>query len=279
MTRYANPDILIETDELADRIDDPALQVVEVDVDTALYDKAHIPGAVGWDWTEDLNHPVRRDIVDPDRFQQLLRESGISQDTTVVLYGDNDNWFAAFALWLLEYHGHDQVRLLDGGRPKWLSEDRPITDEVPSPELTSYTITGTRLELRATRDEVLAAVEDGDQAFIDVRSPEEFTGEVIAPPGLDETAQRGGHIPGATNVPWVQAVADDGTFRSREELEEIYGPVLDDEDTIVYCRIGERSSHSWFVLRHLLGLDQATNYDGSWTEYGNLIGVPVETGA
>jgi thiosulfate/3-mercaptopyruvate sulfurtransferase len=277
MTEYANPDKLVTVDEFDQRRTEENVAVVEVDVDTTLYEKGHVPEAVGWSWTEDLNHPVRRDIVSAEGFEDLARQAGIDDDTTVLLYGDNHNWFAAFALWVFEFYGHDDVALVDGGRDAITRSGIELTSEPPEPAPGSFEVTETRDELRATREDVLDAVEAGRENFIDVRSSEEFTGELVAPPDLDETAQRGGHIPGATNVTWSEAVNKDGTFRPREELEQLYGPVLDQEGTIVYCRIGERSSHSWFVLRHLLGDDEATNYDGSWTEYGNLIGVPVET--
>ncbi len=260
---YANPDALVSVDELAKRRTSEDVRVVEVDVDTARYAKGHVPGAVGWDWTEDLNHPVRRDILDREGFEQLAREAGISNDTTVLLYGDNHNWFAAFALWLFQYYGHDDVALVDGGRDAIARAGVDLVTETPDHAEGDFEVTEVRDELRATRDEVLDAVEADHANFIDVRSPEEFTGEVIAPPDLNETAQRGGHIPGATNVPWSTAVNEDGTFKPRDELEEIDADVVDDDGTIVYCRIGERSSHSWFVIRHLLGDDDATNYDGS----------------
>jgi thiosulfate/3-mercaptopyruvate sulfurtransferase len=278
MTEYANPDRLVTVDELDERRGDDDVAVLEVDVDTTLYEKGHVPEAVGWSWTEDLNHPVRRDILSAEGFETLARQAGIDDDTTVLLYGDNHNWFAAFALWVFEVYGHDDVALVDGGRDAITRSHIELTTEMPEPAEGSFTVTETREKLRATRDEVLAAVDEGRSNFIDVRSSEEFSGELVAPPDLDETAQRGGHIPGATNVTWSEAVDRDGTFRPREELEQLYGPVLDQEGTIAYCRIGERSAHSWFVLRHLLGDDEARNYDGSWTEYGNLIGVPVETG-
>jgi thiosulfate/3-mercaptopyruvate sulfurtransferase len=277
-SEYANPDRLVTVDELDARRGDDDVAVVEVDVDTTLYEKGHVPEAVGWNWTEDLNHPVRRDIVSTEGFEELAQQAGIDDDTTVLLYGDNHNWFAAFALWVFEVYGHDDVALVDGGRDAITRSSIELATETPEPAEGSFNVTETREELRATRDEVLAAVDEGRANFIDVRSSEEFSGELIAPPDLDETAQRGGHVPGATNVPWSEAVDRDGTFRPREELEQLYAPVLDEEGTIAYCRIGERSAHSWFVLRHLLGDDEARNYDGSWTEYGNLIGVPVETG-
>jgi thiosulfate/3-mercaptopyruvate sulfurtransferase len=275
---YANPDRLVTASELDERRGDEDVAVIEVDVDTTLYEKAHVPEAVGWSWTEDLNHSVRRDVVSGEGFEELARQAGVDPDTTVLLYGDNHNWFAAFALWLFEYYGHDDVALVDGGRDAITRADIELTSEVPEPAPGSFEVTEIRDGLRATREQVLDRLEAGEENFVDVRSPEEFSGELVAPPDLDETAQRGGHIPGATNVPWSEAVDQDGTFRPREELEQLYGPVLAQDETIAYCRIGERSAHSWFVLRHLLGDGGAANYDGSWTEYGNLIGVPVETG-
>jgi thiosulfate/3-mercaptopyruvate sulfurtransferase len=277
--RYANPDKLVSVDEFRERRTDDDVAVIEVDVDTTLYDKGHAPGAVGWSWEEDLNHPVRRDVVGPQVFQELAAEAGVSDDTTVLLYGDNHNWFAAFALWLFERYGHDDVALVDGGRDALTRAGVEFVADVPEPATGDFEVTEVREELRATRDQVLQAVEAGRGNLVDVRSPEEFSGQRIAPPDLDETAQRGGHIPGATNVPWSNAVEADGTFKPRGELEALYEDVLEQDGTIAYCRIGERSSHTWFVLRHLLGDGDATNYDGSWTEYGSLIGVPIETGA
>lgn len=279
VTGYANPDAVISTDQAEELIDDPGVRFVEVDVDTTAYDEEHIPGAVGWDWNEDLQDPLVRDIADKSRFAELLSRSGIDGDTTVLLYGDNHNWFAAYGYWLLKHYGHDDAKLIDGGRARWLDEGRPTSTETPEVERTSYEVQGIRPQVRATRDLVLDTVERRNRPLVDVRSPEEFTGETIAPEGLNETAQRGGHIPGAENVPWKRAVADDGTFKPADELEAIYldehGIDADDE-VIAYCRIGERSSHTWFVLSELLGLDDARNYDGSWTEYGNLVGVPIE---
>jgi thiosulfate/3-mercaptopyruvate sulfurtransferase len=269
---------LVTTQWAQDHLTDASLRFVEVDVDTAEYDKGHIPGAVGFNWQSQLNHPVRRDIPTREEFEQLLSAAGIGNDTTVVLYGDNNNWFAAFALWLLNYYGHDKVVLIDGGRKKWVAENRPLTTEVPSYPRTSYKVSAVRPELRATRDLVLETVAKRSRNLVDVRSVPEFKGEIIAPPGMTETAQRAGHIPGAINVPWAQAVNEDGTFKSREQLEKLYkdNGIDTSRPTIAYCRIGERSSHTWFVLKHLLGLPDVVNYDGSWTEYGNLIGVPIE---
>ena len=255
------------------------VRLVEVDVDTTLYEKGHVPGAIAWNWTTQLNDPVRRDLASREQFEALLSASGVTPDTTVVLYGDNHNWFAAFGYWLLKYYGHEKVALLDGGRRKWEHDRLPLVAEVPAVAPTAYRIERVHEELRATRDLVLAAVRSGQtHRFIDVRSHDEYTGKILAPPGLQETALRGGHVPGAHNVPWAKAVNEDGTFRATEELRALYGPALDRE-TVTYCRIGERSSHTWFVVRELLGHKDTRNYDGSWTEYGNLIGVPVKTGA
>jgi thiosulfate/3-mercaptopyruvate sulfurtransferase len=269
---------LVGTDWAQSHLNDSGLRFVEVDVDTAEYDKGHLRGAVGFNWQTQLNDRVRRDIPTKEEFEKLLSAAGIANDTTVVLYGDNNNWFAAFALWLLKYYGHDKVVLVDGGRKKWIAENRPLTTDVPSYPATSYKVGKINADLRASRDLVLQTARDRSRNLVDVRSVPEFTGEIIAPPGMPETAQRAGHIPGAINVPWAQAVNEDGTFKSRDELRTLYeSKGLDaSRPTIAYCRIGERSSHTWFVLKYLLGLDDVVNYDGSWTEYGNLIGVPIE---
>jgi len=269
---------LVTTDWAQSHLNDHGLRFVEVDVDTTEYDKGHLPGAVGFNWQSQLNDPIRRDIPSKEEFEALLSSAGIGNDTTVVLYGDNNNWFAAFALWLLKYYGHDKVVLIDGGRKKWVAENRPLTTDVPSYPRTSYKVAKVDEKLRAKRDFVLETVSTHARNLVDVRSVPEFKGEIIAPPGMTETAQRAGHIPGAINVPWSQAVNDDGTFKSPDELRALYTAAgLDPaKPTIAYCRIGERSSHTWFVLKYLLGLDDVINYDGSWTEYGNLIGVPIE---
>jgi thiosulfate/3-mercaptopyruvate sulfurtransferase len=269
---------LVSTEWAQAHLSDQGLRFVEVDVDTAEYDRGHIPGAVGFNWQSQLNHPVQRDIPSKEEFEALLSSAGIGNDTTVVLYGDNNNWFAAFALWLLKYYGHDKVVLIDGGRKKWVKESRPLTTDVPSYPRASYKVAAVNADLRATRDFVLETVRSRGRNLVDVRSVPEFKGEIIAPPGMSETAQRAGHIPGAINVPWSQAVNEDGTFKSPDELRTLYaGAGLDPaKPTIAYCRIGERSSHTWFVLKYLLGLNDVVNYDGSWTEYGNLIGVPIE---
>ncbi len=272
-------DKLVTADWAAEHRDDANVVLVEVDVDTDAYGEGHIEGAVAWNWTSQLQDQTQRDILSKEGIEALLGESGIGNDTHVLLYGDNNNWFAAYALWLLELYGHENVSLIDGGRVKWLGDDRPMTTEIPSVTAKNYAASEANLALRALRDSVLSAASNGDGVqLVDVRSPAEFTGEVIAPPGMSETAQRGGHIPGASSIPWARAVNEDGTFKSSDELREIYSSagITEGGDTIVYCRIGERSSHSWFVLKHILGFENVTNYDGSWTEYGSLIGAPIE---
>ncbi|MFP3914951.1 MAG: sulfurtransferase [Actinomycetota bacterium] len=274
---YANPQALVSTDWLAGRLEDPRTRVIEVDEDVSAYEKGHIPGAVGWNWFTDLHHPVRRDYLDQEGLAALLSRAGVWVDTTVVLYGGNNNWFAAYAYWLLRYRGFDAVKLLDGGRKKWELESRPLTGEVPTYPTTELEIAGSeRPQLRALRDEVLAEV--GRATFVDVRSPEEFSGEKLAPDHLpQEQPYVGGHVPGALNIPWATAANDDGTFKSADELESLYADTANVE-VITYCRIGERSAHTWFVLSQLLGRDNVRNYDGSWTEYGSLVGAPVEEG-
>ncbi len=275
---YANPDALVSTDWLAAHLDDAAVRIIEVDEDVTAYDGGHIPGAVAWNWSSDLHHPVRRDYVDQHGFTDLLRAAGVGAGTTVVLYGGNNNWFAAYAYWLLKYRGFDAVKLLDGGRKKWELEDRPLTADVPAYDKTTFSIPHPeRPELRALRDHVLDRV--GAAAFVDVRSPAEFSGEKLAPDHLpQEQPYVGGHIPGAANVPWSQAANDDGSFKPAAELRAIYegAGITGAGETIAYCRIGERSSHTWFVLKELLGYEDVRNYDGSWTEYGSLVGAPVE---
>jgi thiosulfate/3-mercaptopyruvate sulfurtransferase len=281
MAQYAHPEVLVDTEWLANHLNDKDIRIVEVDVDTGAYDLGHIPGAIAWAWTTQLCDTVQRDILPKEQLEALLSESGIDRDTKIVLYGDSNNWFAAWAFWQLKIYGHSDVRLLNGGRKKWLSEGRELTDQVPSYKRTSYKAEEPDLSLRAFLPQVLEAVKKGGTSLVDVRSPQEFTGEILAPPGLPETCQRGGHIPGARNVPWGKACNDDGTFKSLEELKALYSSEgVDGQRPIIsYCRIGERSSHTWFVLKYLLGLQNVTNYDGSWTEWGNLVGVPVERGA
>jgi thiosulfate/3-mercaptopyruvate sulfurtransferase len=278
---YANPNALVSTAWLVENLGTEDIRIIEVDEDTSLYATTHIPGAIAWSWSDDLHHPIRRDYLDKDGFSALLAAAGVEPDTTVILYGGNNNWFAAYAYWLLKYRGFDQVKLLDGGRKKWELEGLPLDDVIPPIVQTDFRIPGSeRPEVRAYRDDVLAV--DETTIIIDVRSPEEFSGEKLAPDHLpQEQPYVGGHVPGANNVPWSKAANEDGTFRSVTELEEIYGSlgVGDDREAIAYCRIGERSSHTWFVLTELLGHNNAKNYDGSWTEYGSLVNVPVEKGS
>ena len=275
---YANQEAIVTPQWALEHLDDPNVRFVEVDVDTAAYEQGHLPGAVGWNWTSQLSDNVRRDIASVEELTQLLRQSGIGRDTHIVLYGDNNNWFAAWAYWQLKLHGIDRVSILNGGRKYWLDNGLPLTTEVPTYEPTDITIAEPSSELRAFRDEILARLGRPTLALVDVRSPAEFSGEVLAPPGLNETAQRGGHIPGAVSIPWAQAVREDGTFKSADELRQLYEGkgVTPDKEVIAYCRIGERSSHSWFVLRELLGYPNVRNYDGSWTEWGSMVNVPIE---
>jgi thiosulfate/3-mercaptopyruvate sulfurtransferase len=279
MTAYARPETLVSTEWVAERLDDPSVRIVEVDVDTSQYETGHVPGAVGWNWQTELQDPLVRDVVKKAPFADLLERAGIAKDTTVVLYGDNNNWFAAYAFWLLKYYGHKDVRLMNGGRKKWLEEGRDLVTAVPKYEATTYAVEEVREAFRAYKEDIFRVLEERNADLIDVRSPDEFTGKILAPPGLPETAQRGGHIPGAANVPWSKAVNDDGTFKSVEDLRGVYvdeAGVRGDREVIAYCRIGERSSHTWYVQRYLLGFDNVRNYDGSWTEWGNLVNAPVE---
>ena len=273
-------DVLVDADYVEAHIGAPGTVIVEVDEDTSAYDKGHIPSAIKIDWKKDLQDPVRRDFVDKTGFEALLAERGISNDDTVVLYGGNNNWFAAYAYWYFRLYGHSSVKLLDGGRKKWELDSRELSTDVPERAKTSYTASEQDSSLRALREEVLAAI--GKRNLVDVRSPDEFAGRLLAPAHLpQEQAQRAGHIPTARNVPWSKAANEDGTFRSDDELRELYEAEagLDfAKDTIAYCRIGERSAHTWFVLHELLDLANVKNYDGSWTEYGSLVGVPIELG-
>jgi thiosulfate/3-mercaptopyruvate sulfurtransferase len=272
------PDVLVSTDWVAQHLNDTNIRIVEVDVDTAAYDQGHVPNAIAWNWTTELCDTLVRDIIPPDKFEALMAKSGIGNDTTVILYGDNNNWFAAWALWQMKVYGHQDVRIMNGGRKKWLAEGRELGSQAPSLTPATYRAAGADLSLRAFLPEVQAAVKSGRAALVDVRSPAEFTGEILAPPGLPETCQRGGHIPGAKSIPWGKACNEDGTFKSPDDLRQLYGGagVTPDRPVIAYCRIGERSSHTWFVLKHLLGYPDVKNYDGSWTEWGNLVGAPVE---
>jgi thiosulfate/3-mercaptopyruvate sulfurtransferase len=277
-TTMSVPDVLVSTDWVAQHRTDANVRIVEVDVDTSGYDQGHVPGALGWNWTTDLCDTVVRDIVPKDKLEKLLGESGITPDTTIVLYGDNNNWFAAWAFWQLKVYGHRDVRLMNGGRKKWLAEGRELETTSAKPAPATYKASDPDFSLRALLPEVQASFKNKDTVLVDVRSPQEFSGEILAPPGLPETCQRGGHIPGAKSIPWGKACNEDGTFKSREELQALYGGqgVTADKNVIAYCRIGERSSHTWFVLKYLLGFDNVKNYDGSWTEWGNLVGAPVE---
>jgi thiosulfate/3-mercaptopyruvate sulfurtransferase len=278
VTGYASDRALVDADWAQAHLTDPNVRFVEVDVDTTAYSQGHIPGAVGWDWTSQLSDGVRRDLASREDFSGLLSKSGIGPDTTIVLYGDNNNWFAAFAYWQLKLFGHEDVRILNGGRKYWLDNGLPITVDEPSHAATSYQLPERDDALRAYRDDILPRLGDEGLALVDVRSPAEYNGEIIAPPGLSETAQRAGRIPGAASIPWGQTVREDGTFKSPDELRGLYEAkgITPDKDVIAYCRIGERSSHSWFVLHELLGYSRVRNYDGSWTEWGSLIGVPIE---
>jgi len=281
MANYAHPETLVSTDWAAQHATDPKVRVVEVDVDTKAYDEGHVPGAIAWAWNSQLCDTVRRDILPIAQMEELMASSGISNDTTVVIYGDNNNWFAAWALWQMKIYGHKDVRLMNGGRKKWLSEGRELSGDVPKVGRATYKASGPDNSLRAFLPQVQAAQTAHSAALVDVRSPQEFTGEILAPPGLPETCQRGGHIPGARSIPWGKACNDDGTFKSADDLRALYGAegIDGSKPVIAYCRIGERSSHTWFVLKYLLGLNNVTNYDGSWTEWGNLVGAPVEKGA
>ena len=281
MANYSHPETLVSTDWVAQHASDPKTRIVEVDVDTKAYDEGHVPGALGWAWNSQLCDTVRRDILPAAQYEELMASSGISNDTAVVIYGDNNNWFAAWALWQMKTYGHKDVRLMNGGRKKWLAEGRELSTDVPKPSRANYKATGPDNTLRAFLPQVQAALSARSQGMVDVRSPQEFTGEILAPPGLPETCQRGGHIPGARNIPWGKACNDDGTFKSADELRSLYNAegIDGSKPVIAYCRIGERSSHTWFVLKYLLGFDNVTNYDGSWTEWGNLVGAPVEKGA
>jgi thiosulfate/3-mercaptopyruvate sulfurtransferase len=278
---YAKP-VLVTTDWLADHLGEENLVVAEVDENPDLYDEGHIPGATKLHWREDLQDPVERDLVEKDAFERLMSERGVSNSTTLVLYGDKNNWFAAYAYWYLKIYGHEDVRILDGGRQKWIDEGRELTTDVPTPAPASYQAQDRDESIRAYRDAVREQIGAAEKALVDVRSPQEYTGELIAPPGYEqEGAQRAGHIPTAQSIPWAQAVGDDGTFKSPDELRSLYAAkgVTPEKEVTAYCRIGERSAHTWFVLRELLGYENVRNYDGSWTEWGNLVDVPIERGA
>jgi thiosulfate/3-mercaptopyruvate sulfurtransferase len=279
MDGYSNPRAMVDADWLSDHVDDPGVAIAEVDEDTTAYEKGHIEGSVAINWETELHDLPRREFISSARLAELLGSKGISSDQTIVLYGGNNNWFAAYAYWLFKLRGVDEVRLLDGGRKKWELDRRPITQDEPSQSPQAFQIGLEQPRLRVLRDEVLEVARSRRGSFVDVRSPEEFRGELLAPPHLpQEQAQVPGHIPGAANIPWAKAANDDGTFKSATELRELYASqgITPDRSVIAYCRIGERSSHSWFVLRELLGFPNVKNYDGSWTEYGSLVGAPVE---
>ncbi len=280
MADYKHPEVLVSTNWAAQHTDDPKVRLVEVDVDTSAYEKGHIKNALGWNWTSQLQDNVRRDLLGQKELEELLSGSGISNDTTVVLYGDNNNWFAAYALWQLKYFGHKDARLMNGGRKKWELESRPFTTEVPKFPRSDYKSSRPDESIRARRELIFETLDKKNRHLVDVRSPDEFTGKVIAPPGMSETAQRGGHLPGAASIPWAKAANDDGTFKSYDDLVKLYESqgVRPDREAIAYCRIGERSSHTWFVLKYLLGFEKVRNYDGSWTEWGNLVDAPIEKG-
>jgi thiosulfate/3-mercaptopyruvate sulfurtransferase len=276
---HAHSEALVDADWVQAHLNDPNVRLIEVDVDTTAYEQGHIPGAVGFNWQKELQDQVMRAPLSKEHLEALLSRAGVSNDTTIVLYGDNNNWFAAWAFWILKYYGHRDVRLLDGGRVKWLADKREITTEVPSYPRTNYVAQAPYSDIRAFRDQILLSLGRNGFALVDVRSPGEYSGDLLAPANLpQEGAQRGGHIPGAANIPWSQAVREDGTFKSAQELRALYEgkSITADKEVVAYCRIGERSSHTWFVLHYLLGYPKVRNYDGSWTEWGSLIGVPIE---
>ena len=276
---YANPAALVSTQWVAEHLNDPNVRLIEVDVDTSAYGQGHIQGGVGVNWTTQLGDPIRRDIPSKAAWAKLLSDAGVSNDTRIIFYGDNNNWFAAFAYWVSKIYGHQNAALMNGGRKKWELENRPLTTDAPRHAATNYSARDADLKYRAFLRDVLDR--PSGTGLVDVRSPAEFNGEVSAPPGMTETAQRAGHVTGAQNIPWAQAANEDGTFKSPEELKQLYGNkgITSDKDVIAYCRIGERSSFSWFVLKELLGFNNVKNYDGSWTEYGSVVGVPIENPA
>ncbi len=278
---HAQVEVLVSTEWVNQHKSDPNVVVVEVDANIAAYHEGHIPGALGWNWQTQLSDTVRRDILNKAALEKLLRTSGIGNNTTIILYGDNNNWFAAWAFWQLKMYGHKDVRLMNGGRKKWLAENRELTKDLLTPKPAKYLAAGFKESYRALLPQVQTGMKSPSTVLVDVRSPDEYSGKILAPTGLPETAQRGGHVPGAKNIPWAKACNEDGTFKSVEELKGLYAKadVTPDKNVIAYCRIGERSSHTWFVLKYLLGYPNVSNYDGSWTEWGNLVGAPVEKGA
>lgn len=279
MADYAHPESLVSTEWVSQHGNDPNVRLIEVDVDTSAYEQGHIAGAVGWNWHSQLQQTLRRDLVSKSEMEQLLGAAGVDNNTTVVVYGDNNNWFAAWAFWQMKYYGHQDVRLMNGGRVKWMAENRPTSTEAANPAAKSYRAAEPNESIRAYRDYVLSAVGSGNISLVDVRAPAEFSGELLAPENLpQEGSQRGGHIPGAANIPWGQAVAEDGSFKSADDLAALYGGkgIDGSKETIAYCRIGERSSHTWFVLTQLLGYPNIRNYDGSWTEWGSIVNAPIE---
>ena len=278
MANYKFPEMLVSTDWVAENLNSKNITIVEVDVDTNAYHEGHVPGAVAWNWATQLCDTVLRDVIGKSELESLLSGSGIGKDTTIVLYGDNNNWFAAWAHWQLTMYGHKDVRLMNGGRKKWLLEEREVSRDIPRPASTDYTAHSRNESIRTYLNQAMKAMNDPGHVMVDVRSNDEFTGKILSPPGLPETCQRGGHIPGARNIPWAQVCNEDGTFKGYDELLALYAGkgITADKKIIAYCRIGERSSHTWFVLKFLLGFPNVTNYDGSWTEWGNLVGAPVE---
>ena len=279
MADYVHPESLASTQWVAEHGNGSNVRLIEVDVDTEAYGQGHVAGAVGWSWQSQLQQTVRRDIINKDDMEQLLGSSGVDNNTTIILYGDNNNWFAAWAFWQIKYYGHGDVRLMNGGRVKWVAENRPLSTDVPNPGAKAYRASDGNENIRAYRDHVLAGVNAGNISLVDVRAPAEYSGELLAPANLpQEGSQRGGHIPGAANIPWGQAVQEDGTFKSADDLRALYGGKGIDggRETIAYCRIGERSSHTWFVLTQLLGFGNVRNYDGSWTEWGSIVRAPIE---
>ncbi len=281
MEAYAHPETLVSTAWVLESSRKPGVAVIEVDVDTKAYDEGHVPGAIAWNWSTELCDTVQRDIIPRAKLEKLLGDSGITPETAIVLYGDNNNWFAAWAFWQLKIYGHGDVRIMNGGRKKWLEEGREVSKDRPQPRPAVYTAKAPDFSIRSYLPDVQKAMQARGASLVDVRSPAEFTGELLSPPGLPETCQRGGHIPGARSIPWGKACNEDGTFKSPADLKKLYEGegVRPDRPVIAYCRIGERSSHTWFVLKYLLGYRDVKNYDGSWTEWGNLVGAPIETGS